>query len=76
MRLGCRGNGTGNHTHTHTDRDETGVRARTNRWAPALTFVTFAEAGTHGVATAGQLSVHHGGLEGEAQVEVDEQRTT
>lgn len=27
----------------------------------ALTFVTFAEAGTHGLRMAGLLSVHHGG---------------
>lgn len=35
---------------------------RTSRWTRALTFVTFAEAGTHGLRTARQLSVHHGGL--------------
>lgn len=32
-----------------------------NRWALRLTFVTFAEAGTHGLSAANQLSVHHGG---------------
>lgn len=35
---------------------------QTDTQTGGLTFVTFAEAGTHGLRTAGRLSVHHGGL--------------